>query len=301
MKIEVICPLYNAEKYIENMHLALLKQKNVDINIRYILTESKDNTEAICNKLGLNFIKIKTNEFSHSLTREKAIMESNADIVVLLTQDVKIQDELFIYKLTKDIISGNCEASYARQISKSNSIEKYIRESNYPNRSLIKTRDSIQEYGLNTFFFSDAACAIKKDIFVKLNGYDNKDLIISEDMYYAYKLIMNGYRIKYEAEAIVEHSHEFNNIEFFKRYFDTGVFFEENSYLNKFGSNKSGLRLLKYVLKRIHQDKEYKLIRQLFSNFVYRYVGFQMGKNYKKINKDLIRKFTLNKAYWERR
>lgn len=301
MKIEVICPLYNAEKYIKDMHYSLLKQKNVNFNIKYILTESEDKSEEICNELGLNYKKIKRNEFSHSLTREKAIMESEADIVVLLTQDVKIYDELFLYKLTKDIVLGYCEASYARQISESNSIEKYIRESNYPKESFLKTKDSIKEEGLNTFFFSDAACAIKKDIFVKLNGYDNKDLIINEDMYFAYKLIMNGYRIKYEADAVVEHSHEFNNIEFFKRYFDIGVFFAENCELNKYGSNKSGFRLLRFVIKRIREDKNYLLFVQLLNNFVCRYIGFKLGKNYKRISNKLINKLTLNKAYWERR
>lgn len=301
MKIEVICPLYNAEKYLKSLHEALLKQKNVEFMVKYILTESKDKTQEICKKLNVNYEKIRREEFSHSLTREKAIMESDADIVVLLTQDVKILDELFLYMLTKDIILGKCEATYARQISKSNSIEKYIRESNYPNKSIIKDKNLIEDLKLNTFFFSDAAAAIKRDVFVKLNGYDNKDLIISEDMYYAYKLIMNGYRIKYEADAVVEHSHEFKNIEFFKRYFDTGVFFAENNKLNTFSSNRSGLLLLIYVIKRINQEKKYFLIIQLIINFVFRFLGFKLGKIYKKLPKNMVSKLTLNKLYWERR
>ena len=32
MNIDIICPLYNAEKDIENLHKSLLKQKNVQIN-----------------------------------------------------------------------------------------------------------------------------------------------------------------------------------------------------------------------------------------------------------------------------
>ena len=31
MDIEIICPLYNAEKYIENLNKTLLMQKNVKI------------------------------------------------------------------------------------------------------------------------------------------------------------------------------------------------------------------------------------------------------------------------------
>ena len=46
MKIDIICPLYNAENYIEYLHNSFLKQKDINLNkIRYILTESTDNTE----------------------------------------------------------------------------------------------------------------------------------------------------------------------------------------------------------------------------------------------------------------
>ena len=48
MTVDIICPLYNAEKNIETLHKSLLKQNKVKINkIIYILTESKDNTEKI--------------------------------------------------------------------------------------------------------------------------------------------------------------------------------------------------------------------------------------------------------------
>ena len=54
MSIDIICPLYNAEKYIEKLDKSIKKQENVNINkIRYILTESKDNTEELLKKLEL--------------------------------------------------------------------------------------------------------------------------------------------------------------------------------------------------------------------------------------------------------
>ena len=53
MIIDIICPLYNAENDIERLNRALLKQKNVKINeIKYVLTESKDNTEDRAHRIG---------------------------------------------------------------------------------------------------------------------------------------------------------------------------------------------------------------------------------------------------------
>ena len=46
MKIDIICPLYNAEEYIDKLHNSIIMQKGVIIDkIRYVLTESSDNTE----------------------------------------------------------------------------------------------------------------------------------------------------------------------------------------------------------------------------------------------------------------
>ena len=105
MKVEIICPLYNAEQYIEKLHDNIKKQKNVDFSVRYLLTESKDNTESILKNKKLKYDKIKKEDFSHSFTRENAAKTSKADIIVFITQDVEIEDENWLYYLVKDIIS----------------------------------------------------------------------------------------------------------------------------------------------------------------------------------------------------
>lgn len=277
--IDIICPLYNCEKYIISLNKSLLKQKKVNINeIKYILTESKDNSEKILKENDIQYKKIKREEFSHSLVRENSAMSSDADIVVFITQDVVIEDELWLYNLTKGIFNGECEAAFSRQITKYNNIEKYTREKNYPEKSYINTRDDIAEKGLNTFFFSDASSAIKTSVFKKLNGYDGKDLPTNEDMYIAYKLITNNYRIKYEADSIVYHSHNFTLKELYDRYKLTGEFFKQNSYLDNYGTNKSGGGLAKYILKRAIQEKNFKVLLRFIPDMAARFIGMKVGK-----------------------
>ena len=245
MTVDIICPLYNAEKYVLDLHQNILKQKKVNIKkITYILTESSDNTEQILKKNKIKYDLIKKDEFSHSLTREKAALKSKADIVVFITQDIVIEKTNWLYELTKPIEEGVADATFSRQLCENNSIEKYTREKNYPDKSRIVSKKDIKKLGLNTFFFSDASSAIKKDVFVKLNGYDNKHLPISEDMYIAHKLIQNGYKIKYCHKSEVIHSHDFTLKEIYDRYKLTGEFFKQNSYLDNYGTNKSGGALL---------------------------------------------------------
>lgn len=279
MNIDIICPLYKAEKYIKNLDNNIKKQKNVNINkIRYVLTECEDNTENILKDLNATYKVIHPKDFSHSITREKETFESNADIVVFITQDIIIEDDMWLYYLVCDIESGKCDAAFSNQICNNNSIEKYTRELNYPEKSYYVTKKDIDRLQLKTFFFSDAASAISRNIFVKLNGYDKKDLPISEDMYIAYKLIMNGYTIKYCADSKVIHSHNFTFRELYDRYYLTGKFFKQNEYLNKYKVNSSGFGLAKYVLKRAIQEKNVKVLIQFVPNMVARFVGMKVGK-----------------------
>lgn len=277
--VDIICPVYNQEKHILELDQSIKKQENVKINsIQYILTESTDNTEKILQENDMNYTKIKKEEFSHSKVREDAAKNCNADIIVFITQDIVIERTDWLYHLTSCIANGECSASYSRQISKSNGIEKYTRESNYPENSYIKTKDDIEKMGLKTFFFSDASSAISNEVFKKLNYYDNKVFGTNEDMYIAYKLITNGYKIKYVAESVVIHSHNFKFKQMYKRYYDTGVFFKQNAYLNEYGTNQAGGGMAKYVLKRIFQEKDIKAFIKFWPDMVARFVGMKMGQ-----------------------
>lgn len=279
MKIEIICPLYNAETYIEELDKNIKKQSNVDIEcIHYILTESKDNTEQILRKISAQYSVISVQEFSHSLTREEIAMNSTSDILVFITQDIDIRSEDWLFNLVEPIIQGEAEAAFSRQLTKYNNIEKYTREKNYPEESYIVTRDDVEKLGLRAFFFSDASSAIKAEIFKKLNGYDGKKLPTNEDQYIAYKLIINGYRIKYCSNSIVYHSHKFTLKQLYKRYYDTGVFFKQNNYLDKYGTNKTGAGLAKYILKRAMQEKNISVLLRWLPDMVVRYLGMKIGK-----------------------
>ena len=283
MKISIICPLYNAENYIEDLYLSIKKQKGVCIaEIKFILTESSDNTEEKLKKLKCNYKKISKQEFSHSLVREKAAFEAKGEIIVFITQDIKIVDEYWLYYLTKDIIDGKCEAAFSRQIGyEEHKVERYTREINYPSEKMIVSKDDVERLGLMTFFFSDASSAISKNIFIKLNGYDNKNLPTNEDMYFAYKLIMNGYRIEYAADSKIIHSHDLSFKETLKRYGDIGKFFDENQYLKEYSAGERGFTVLKYIAKRSIEDKKPLIIVDAIINFGARFIGMKLTKNKK--------------------
>ncbi|WP_238858729.1 glycosyltransferase [Clostridium sp. YIM B02569] len=281
MKILIICPIYNGEKYITELHKILLSQSldnRQTLEILYILTKSSDKSEDILKELKCNYTVIDPKEFSHSKTREMIAMKTDADIIIFISQDVKMKNDLWLKNLILPIINKECEASFSRQICENNTIEKYIREKNYPEESRIVSKEDVHKYGLLTFFYSDASSAVDASIYKELKAYDGKKLIINEDMYFAHKLIYAGYRIKYCADSEVYHSHIFTLKQLYNRYFDTGVFFKENTYFLNYRSNESGIVLAKYVLKRAFEERNFKVILNLLPNFGIRFIGKFLGE-----------------------
>ena len=302
MSVTVICPLYKSREYINSLHNSLLMQEDVDLKVvKYILTETGDGVDKIVREMDkAELTVISIDEFSHSLTRERAAMESNSDILVFITQDIIIKDKKWLSKLCKPIYEGKCEAAFSRQICDNQSIEKYTRVNNYPKESRIVSKDDVERLGIMTFFFSDAASAVKTDVYKKLNGYDGKDLLTNEDMYLAYKLINNGYRIMYNADAEVIHSHDYKFMQLFKRYFDQGAFLSDNAYLTQYGANGSALKLLKVVAVESLKDKNFKAFFNIIPNFAARFLGNQAGKRYKKMPIEKIKAYSGNVGYWNR-
>lgn len=302
MKVSILCPLYEAEQYLEGLEYRLHKQKDVEIaEVIYAYTESKDNTKKLLDQMGCEYITVEKNQFSHSLTREELSKVATGDILVFISQDVIMDREDWLYNLVNPIIKDEAQASFSRQLCTNNTIEKYIREKNYPKESRLVSKQDIDRLGFLTFFYSDASSACRKDVYETVNKYDQKDLIINEDMYLAYKLIMNGYKIKYCGDSEVIHSHTFTLEQLFKRYFDTGVFLKQNDYFLKYNSNDSGLALAKYVFKRALEDKNFKVLFNIIPNFASRFIGNNMGKRYLKLSDKSIMNLTSYKNYWNRR
>ena len=277
--VSVICPLYNAEDSILDFDRSLRNQKGVNLlEIKYTLTESSDHTEDLLDALDVPYLKIKKEAFSHSIVREEAAMKVKGKIIVFLTQDVEIRDDQFLAKLVAPIFNGEASASYARQKTKYNNIEKYTRAHNYPQESFVVTKKDLPKLGLKTFFFSDAAGAVDAKTFRDLSGYDGKDLPISEDMYLAYKIIMHGGSIKYAADAICYHSHNFKLGQLYNRYKLTGEFMKQNPDIAEYGVTSAGGGMAKSILRSAVKDRNFRVLSGYIPNMAARFMGMTRGR-----------------------
>jgi rhamnosyltransferase len=174
----------------------------------------------------------------------------------------------------------------------------YTRTFNYPEISRIKTKDDIEKMGIKAFFCSNVCAAYKREVFVQLGGFETP-IIFNEDMVYAAKVLHNGRKIAYAADAVVRHSHNYSALSQLKRNFDLGV--SQSCYPEIFehiSSEKEGIRLVLETADKLIRAKKPMKIVKLGVHSISKYVGYRLGRNYEKIPKRCIAMLTTNPAYW---
>ena len=287
--IDTVCPVYKGFNYLEPLYNSFLTQKNVKINkIIFAITDSNDDEM----KNILDFVKeknitsfiVKKEEFSHSLTREKAIKEyAESKIVVMISQDIKLTDDVVFYNLVKDV-DDEIVYNFSRQICTNKSIEKYIRRKNYPKESYIVSNSDIEKMQLMAFFASDACSAYNRDIFIKLNGYAGYNVMMNEDQLYSKIILDAGYKKKYCADSVVEHSHKYKLKQLYKRYYDAGVFYSKVKVFDNYKSTDSGLKLALYILGQALKHFDIPVLFRWLPDMTSRYLGMKKGRKAGKKN-----------------
>ena len=104
----------------------------------------------------------------------------------------------------------------------------------------------------------------------------------------------------YNGDAKVYHSHNYTLSEEFRRYFDIGVFHENDKWILREFANaeKSGFRFVKEEMEYlIKHSKQNLIFYGLLRNFV-KYFGYKLGKTEKRMPLSLKKKLSMYKGFW---
>lgn len=289
--IDIVIPTYKNDDEIIALIESFKQQINVNINkivlpITITGEEYDERIHKYCDENKVTYFDVKKEEFSHSLTREKAIREfCESKVVVLMSQDVKLNRVDALYNLVKDVDSGEVAYAYGRQICPKRSLEKFIRTKNYPAESYFVTKEDIDRMQVMAFFSSDAFSALDRDIFIKLNGYQGYDIMMNEDMLYSYFVLQAGYKKKYAADAEVIHFHKLSIKQLYARYYDTGRFYRDVKIFDNYKSTDSGMKLAFYTLGQCFKHFYIPGLFRWLPDMAARYLGMKKGKKAKKEEK----------------
>lgn len=301
-KIEVIIPVYKPDREFEKLIFRLKKQTRLPDRIHVINTVSDRFPAKFCEEQGIHVTHIEKADFDHGGTRDMGMRQSDADIVVFMTQDAVPADRFLIEHLTDPFEREDVGAAYARQLPRKDChiIERYTRSFNYPEKSRLKGKADIPVLGIKTFFCSDVCAAYSKKAYEETGGFEKKT-IFNEDMILAGHMVEKGYKIAYAADALVIHSHNYTGIQQFHRNFDLAVSQEEHpEVFAGIASESEGIRLVKSTARYLLREKKGWLIPKLVWHSGCKYLGYRLGRSYRKLPLWLVRKCTMSQSYWEK-
>ena len=251
-------------------------------------------------------------DFDHGGTRNAGLSFCTSELVLFMTQDAVPEDDHMIEALIRPFEELFCGAehgtyagheiltAYGRQMPAKGCrvVEQYTRSFNYPAESRVKTEEDLPKLGIKTFFASNVCAVYKRELVLKQGGFP-EHTIFNEDMIFAGHAVKAGYAIAYAADARVIHSHNLSGREQFHRNFDLAVSQAKNpDVFSGIRSEGEGIRLVKQTMSYLLKEGKWYLIPGLIWTSGCKYLGYLMGKKYRRLPKKLVVRCSLNKAYW---
>lgn len=299
--VGLIVPTYNAgDLWLQ--WLQAVNDNSALLNKRIIIdSSSQDNTISLASKFDFEIVVIEQKDFNHGRTRQSAIeLYPDLDIAIFLTQDAILADSYSIKNILAPFIDEKVGAVTGRQLphQNANPIASHARYFNYPEVSKIKTKADIPTMGIKTAFCSNSFAAYRISALKACGGFPS-NVIFGEDMYLAAKMILADYKVVYQADATVFHSHNYSILEEFRRYFDIGVFHSKEKWLlDCFGKVQGeGKRFVFSELKYLG-FKYIFLWPEVIVRTLAKYVGYSLGKLEAKIPLKIKKTLSMNKTFW---
>ena len=301
MEVDVLIPVYRPDGKLTEL-LKRLKMQNYPIH-RVILMNTEEKhfpTELTGIWDRVEVYHLAKEEFDHGGTRDRGVRMSTADLVLCMTQDAMPADETLIEELVKPFDDPEVWAAYARQLPNEDcrEVEKYTRSFNYPEQSMVKTKEDLDRLGIKTFFCSNVCAAWRREKYLELGGFV-KHTILNEDMILAGTMIKQGGKIAYCAKAKVIHSHNYSAFQQFHRNFDLAV--SQTMYPEVFGgirSESEGIKLVKKSLSYCIKIGKPWLMIQVVTQSAGKLLGYKMGQRYRSLPMWLILRCTMSPSFW---
>lgn len=218
MKISVVVTNFNTVKLLQK-HLPIIINSSTIADEIIVADDASDDgsleyLKEIQSKYPkLKILKHKTN-VRFSKNSNDAVKMATGDLVVLLNSDISplpkyIETCLKHFKDPRVFGVGFAEIGH----------ENYGHI--FWKNGYIQTLPGISTSTHISGWLSGGSCILRKDIFLKLGGFDNVySPFYSEDLDLGYRAWKSGYKCLWEPKSKVDHQHEGTNSKFTKRFLD---------------------------------------------------------------------------------
>jgi rhamnosyltransferase len=301
--ISIVIPLYNAIEHIEAL-IDKLAEQTIAHELILIDSSSTDGTTQWLNERSIPFTSIPKETFNHGTTRNLGVSLSTGDYVIMLTQDALPVGFTTLEKLVEILDTQEAVSLvYGRQLPYPNAtpLSKFARYTNYPSTSQIKSQADISHLGIRTCHCSNSFAAYRKSALVEIGGFPT-DVILGEDVVVGAQFILKGLSIAYCGSAEVIHSHNYTVEEEFKRYFDIGVFHQQQRNLLQpfLKAESEGFKYVISEWRYLNKQNQLLYIPNQLIRTVAKYMGYRLGRAHHKMPNWIKFKISMHKSFWEK-
>lgn len=297
----LIIPTKNAGPSFKSTLERIFSQKYAgSYEVLVVDSGSKDGTVKTARDSGARVMEIKPEEFGHGKTRNFAARNARGRKLIFTTQDAIPADDRWLQRLSDDLDDPSVAGVYGRQIPKEDALpmERFFLNTRYLEKGETRRASPGAPLRIEDVFFSNVNSAVKRGVFLKIPF--REDLIISEDMQWAKDALTAGYAITYDPDAAVIHSHNYNLIMVFRRYFDSGTSFDQMRKFGGFSPHvfKGGMNYLGREIEYMRRNGYQKWIPQAILYNISKFLGVTIGKKYWLLPRFARRMCSSNGAYW---
>jgi len=264
---------------------------------------SYDASRALSIEHGFDIYDVPPGTFNHGGTRSNAVEMIDDEIIVFITQDAILDDRDAIKNLTKYFENSRVGAVYGRQLphNDANPLAIHARTTSYGPESYVTSMESDYPVGIRKCFMSNSFAAYRRSALLEVGGFPD-DVILSEDMYVAAKMLELGWEIAYAADARAQHSHNYSVAEEFRRYFDIGVFqSQEDWILEDFGHPEGeGVRIVLHQFGFLIKNGHFLWMPRAFLAAGAKFLGYKLGRKNEWLGSDVSRKLAMHRAFFQR-
>lgn len=217
VEVSVLIPTYNAGPGFATVLEAIAAQ-DTGFGYELLLVDSgsTDGTLELARRCSARVSSIPKSGFSHGGARNYGISEARGDYVVMTVQDALPADNRWLHKLVENMAGDETVAGvYSRQIPRPdcNPFSRYALECHFTNRperhvqeigSLMHYESLTPVQKLETITFDDVSSCVRRSVWKE---YPFKPVPFGEDLDWSERVLKAGYKIVYEPESAVIHSH----------------------------------------------------------------------------------------------
>ncbi|WP_106478743.1 glycosyltransferase [Phytohalomonas tamaricis] len=299
-RVACIIPTRNGASELKRL-LDSLALQSLSVTPLIVDSSSTDGTRELVEARGYKVLSIPQEQFNHGGTRQMMVDRfPDYDIYIFMTQDAYLDNDQALAELIDPFKDSTVGAVCGRQLPHENAslLARHARLFNYPAKSRVKALQDVPELGIKTAFMSNSFAAYRSEALQEVGGFPTY-VILGEDVFVAASMLLSGWKVAYIAEACCRHSHNYSLIEEWRRYFDIGVFYHRESWINEnFGAaGGEGLRFVRSELAYLGLRHFYLWPNALLRN-AGKLLAYKASHKERFIPTAIKRLLSMNRRFW---